>query len=194
MLLDVSASLALGVRISREADWSELKWMIPTSLIGAVLGVTLLVNLPRQATLVALGSFLVAYAIYAFRQGGAVTMLGRHWAPVAGSRAARWHLVRHRGPALRHLPVAAAEGTAGVPRHAVEHGELFGLDPRARVCRERPHAGRPPGRVRAARTFRLAGLWLGNRIQGRFSRDILLRIVSVLLLLIGVSLIVRAVS
>ena len=38
VLLDVSASVALGVRISREADWSELKRMVPTSLIGALLG------------------------------------------------------------------------------------------------------------------------------------------------------------
>jgi uncharacterized membrane protein YfcA len=39
--------------------------------------------------------------------------------------------------------------------------------------------------------FALAGLWLGNRLQARISRGGLLRIVSVLLLLIGVSLIAR---
>src|SRR6185295_10358623 len=55
VLLDVAASLALGTRISRDADWSELKWMVPTSAAGAVAGLTLLVNLPRQALLVALG-------------------------------------------------------------------------------------------------------------------------------------------
>src|SRR3954468_23025703 len=48
VLLDVAASLALGVRFSGEADKSELKWMVPACLIGAVLGVTLLVNLPQR--------------------------------------------------------------------------------------------------------------------------------------------------
>ncbi len=30
-LIDMAAALALGVRISRDADWSELKWMVPLS-------------------------------------------------------------------------------------------------------------------------------------------------------------------
>ena len=40
-------------------------------------------------------------------------------------------------------------------------------------------------------SFALAGLWVGNRIHGRISRAALLRFVAVLLLLMGVSLIVR---
>lgn len=61
VLLDVSAALAIGTRFSRDADKSELKWMAPAAVIGAVLGVTLLVSLPRQATLTALGLFLLAH-------------------------------------------------------------------------------------------------------------------------------------
>src|SRR5262245_2528563 len=64
VLLDVSASVALGVRISREADWSELKWMVPMSAAGAVAGVTLLVALPRQVTIVCVGTFLCLYSLY----------------------------------------------------------------------------------------------------------------------------------
>ena len=47
--------------------------------------------------------------------------------------------------------------------------------------------GRSPRRA-------LAGLWLGNRLQSRMSGAGLLRVVAVLLLLIGASLIVRALS
>jgi uncharacterized membrane protein YfcA len=42
--------------------------------------------------------------------------------------------------------------------------------------------------------FCLAGLWLGNRLQARISRGGLLRIVAGLLLLIGLSLLVRVLS
>jgi hypothetical protein len=42
--------------------------------------------------------------------------------------------------------------------------------------------------------FALAGLWLGNRIHGRISRTGLLRVVAGLLLLIGVSLLARALA
>src|SRR5919107_1216317 len=54
VLLDVGAALVMGVRFQRNADWGELKWMVPCSLAGAVLGVTLLVNLPREASLAGL--------------------------------------------------------------------------------------------------------------------------------------------
>src|SRR4029079_19088059 len=42
--------------------------------------------------------------------------------------------------------------------------------------------------------FALAGLWLGNRIHGRISREAVARVMSVVLLLIGASLLVRAFS
>src|SRR6185503_16259319 len=77
VLLDVSASLALGVRVSRDADWTELKWMVPLSLAGAVAGVTLLVALPRQSTIAGIGTFLVAYSLYSLRQGEASRIVSR---------------------------------------------------------------------------------------------------------------------
>ena len=38
VLLDVSAALALGVRVSRETDRCELKWMVPFALARPRLG------------------------------------------------------------------------------------------------------------------------------------------------------------
>src|SRR5690349_2398851 len=84
VLLDVSAALALGTRISRAADWSELKWMVPLSAAGAVVGVTLLVALPRAATIAGIGASLVAYSVYAIRQGDATRIVSRAWGPVSG--------------------------------------------------------------------------------------------------------------
>src|SRR5262245_30635343 len=77
VLLDVLASLALGRRFSRDADITELKWMAPFSLIGAVAGVLLLVTLPRNATLTGFGLLLVAYAIYALREGEGAVLISR---------------------------------------------------------------------------------------------------------------------
>ena len=42
--------------------------------------------------------------------------------------------------------------------------------------------------------FALAGLWCGNRIHGRISRDQVARVISVVLMLIGGSLVVRALN
>src|SRR3954471_5061315 len=63
VLLDVGASLIMGVRFQRSADWSELKWMVPASLAGAVLGVSLLVTLPRRTALAAMGICAIAYGV-----------------------------------------------------------------------------------------------------------------------------------
>ena len=46
-LLDLAAAISLGVHGRRDAAMHELRWLIPFSLAGAVLGVTLLVTLPR---------------------------------------------------------------------------------------------------------------------------------------------------
>jgi len=51
---------------------------------GAILGVTLLVTLPRSATLIALGVFLLAYGAYSLHEGVPTRRVSRHWAPVAG--------------------------------------------------------------------------------------------------------------
>jgi len=40
----------------------------------------------------------------------------------------------------------------------------------------------------------LAGLWCGNRIHGRISRDQVARVMSVVLMLIGISLVARALA
>src|SRR5215203_5508843 len=84
VLLDVSAAIAIGTRFSRESDKRELIWMAPACLVGAVLGVTLLVSLPRHATLIALGIFLVAYGAYTLRQGAITGLVSQRWAPVSG--------------------------------------------------------------------------------------------------------------
>src|SRR6185436_15691505 len=84
VMLDVGASLVVGVKFRRDGDWRELRWMVPSCLLGAVLGVTLLVSLPREAGIAGLGALLVAYGVYSLRQGDAFTRVSGGWAPVSG--------------------------------------------------------------------------------------------------------------
>lgn len=193
VLLDVSAAFALGVRFSREADWSELKWMVPTSLAGAVAGVTLLVALPRQATIAGIGIFLVAYAIYSLRRGEATQIVSRAWAPVSGLVGGAFGTLFGIGAPPYAIYLAHRLQDKGAYRATLSNMVIFSVSIRALVFA----AG---GLMLADRLvgfivlvpFCLTGLWLGNRIQGRMSHGTLLRIVSVLLLLIGASLLARA--
>lgn len=61
--LDLTASLALGGKDRARVDRAELRWLLVPMLLGMVLGVTLLIGLPRRASLVALGAFVVAFGL-----------------------------------------------------------------------------------------------------------------------------------
>ncbi len=193
VLLDVSAALALGVRFSREADWSELKWMVPLSAAGAVAGVTLLVALPRAATIAGIGAFLVAYGIYALSRQEAARRIGRAWAPVAGFVGGACGTLFGIGapPYAVYLTHRLTDTLAF--RATLSNMVIFSVSIRAVVFTASGLmlADRVIGFV-VLMPFALAGLWIGNRIQDRVSRAGFLRVVAGLLLVIGFSLLARA--
>ena len=193
VLLDVTAALALGTRFSREADKSELKLMVPASLIGAVLGVTLLVNLPRAATVGALGAFLIAYGSYTLRHGTDVSAVGRGWAPVAGLTGGALGTLFGIGAPPYAIYLSRRKSDILAFRATLSNMVLFSVSIRALVflASGLMLADRVIGFAMLA-PFALAGLWVGVRLQRRISRAATLRLVSVLLLLIGASLIYRA--
>ncbi len=193
VLLDVASALALGTRFSREADWGELKWMVPLSAVGAVAGVTLLVNLPRGATLGAFGCFLALYALYSFRAGDTLSRVSRGWAPVAGFTGGAAGTMFGVGAPPYAIYLSRRFDDKGALRATLSNMVLFSTGIRATVFTV-------TGLMLADRLvafallvpFALAGLWVGNRIHGRISRATLQRVISGLVFLMGTSLLVRA--
>jgi uncharacterized membrane protein YfcA len=61
--LDLVAALLLGGRERKQVDWLELRWLIGPMLVGMILGTTLLIELPKRASLVALGTFVFAFGV-----------------------------------------------------------------------------------------------------------------------------------
>ncbi len=195
VLLDVSASIAIGTRFSRAADKSELAWMAPACLIGAVLGVTLLVSLPRHATLIALGAFLLAYGIYMLRPGAASCAISQRWAPVSGFVGGAMGTLFGIGAPPYAIYLSRRIADKDALRATLSNMVLLSTGIRALVFAV-------GGLMLADRLimfvallpFALAGLWCGNRIHGRISRAQVARVTSVVLMLIGTSLLVRALS
>jgi uncharacterized membrane protein YfcA len=62
--LDAGATSALFARVWRRADWTEFRQLMPAILIGIALGATLLVRLPREPALLGLGLFVTLYGLY----------------------------------------------------------------------------------------------------------------------------------
>lgn len=192
VLLDVSAALALGTRFSRTADKSELKWLAPFSLVGAVVGVTLLVTLPRQATIIALGVFLLAYGAYALHEGAPARLVSPRWAPVAGFTGGTMGTLFGVGAPPYVIYLTRRITDKGALRATLSNMVLLSVSIRALVFTA-------TGLMAVDRLvgfallvpFALAGLWAGNRIHGHISRQTLLRVVSVLVLANGAALLVR---
>jgi uncharacterized membrane protein YfcA len=195
VLLDVSAAVALGARFTRASDKQELVWMAPACLIGAVLGVTLLVSLPRHTTLIALGLFLLAYGIYTLRQGAVSGTISRGWAPVAGFAGGAMGTLFGIGAPPYAIYLTRRLADKGALRATLSNMVLLSTTIRALVFA----AG---GLMLADRLilfvlllpFALAGLWCGNRIHGRISREQVASVISGVLMLIGLSLVVRALA
>lgn len=195
VLLDVAAALALGRRFSRAADKSELKWLAPFSLVGAVLGVTLLVTLPRNATLLALGIFLLAYGAYSLLEGIPTRSVSRRWAPLAGFTGGTMGTLFGVGAPPYAIYLTRRLGDKDALRATLSNMVLLSVSIRALVFTASGLmlADRLIGFALLA-PFALGGLWVGNRIHSRISRADLLRFVSMLLVLMGVSLIVRVMA
>lgn len=192
-LIDATAALALGARFSRAADRTELGWMVPFSLAGAVAGVTLLTALPREATMAGIGALLVSYAVYSLRRGAITARASRAWAPAAGFVGGAFGTLFGIGAPPYAIYLAHRLPDRLAYRATLSNMVIFSVGMRVAVFAAAGLllADRIAGFLVLA-PFALAGLWLGNRLQARFSRATFLRVVSALLLLIGASLLVRA--
>jgi len=193
VLLDVSAALALGSSFSRDADRGELKWMTPFSLAGAIAGVTALVTLPHQATIAAFGLFLCGYAAYTLYAGVPTPGIARHpWAAISGFCGGATGTLFGVG-----APPYAVYLTRRLPDKAMLRATLSNMVLLSTSIRALVFlagglflADRIIGALMLL-PFALGGLWAGHRIQLQISRESLLKIISVMLLLIGASLIAR---
>ena len=195
VLLDVSAAIAIGTRFSRESDKRELLWMAPACLVGAVLGVTLLVSLPRHATLIALGAFLLFYGLYTLRQGPVSGTVSQRWAPVSGFVGGAMGTLFGIGAPPYAIYLSRRLTDKGALRATLSNMVMLSTGIRALVFAVGGLMLRDRLLMFAILLpFALVGLWCGNRIHGRISREQVARVMSVVLLLIGASLLVRALA
>ena len=71
LVLDFVASVALSRHTRLQVRWDEIRFLLPASIVGILLGTFLLVNLPREPLLVALASFVIFFGLrYVFNVHG----------------------------------------------------------------------------------------------------------------------------
>ena len=198
-LMDLSCAASVGLENPRNAVRGEWLRLVPTIVVGTVLGVTLLVKLPRQAGMLLLGLFVLAfsaynlYTLYGRRRPGLVS---RRWAWLAGLGGGVTSSVFGAGGppyviylSQRGLTKEQFRATLGlttltsISTRVVAFflsGLLLHWDVWLAAAAVVPSA--------------LTAIWLARKVYTRISRDLFMRAIAVLLLVSGVSLVFRALS
>lgn len=84
LLLDFTASVALGGRGRKQVEWREIRPLLPFGLIGVIIGVTLLIKLPKEPLLTGLGFFVMAFGVRTVLNLHGDRPISRWWAIPAG--------------------------------------------------------------------------------------------------------------
>lgn len=193
-LLDLASALALGFHTRRRADSRELLTLVPFTLVGLILGVTLLVRLPRDATLLALGLFVCAYAGHTVLRRDTARRLSRRWAAPAGIVGGVVGALFGMGGPPYVMYLAGRIPEPAGRRATISQMVILNVGLRVVAF---ALAG-----LLLSRTLWLvvalllpvagAGLWVGNRIHVRLAPATAARCIGALLLLTGAALIARA--
>lgn len=194
LLLDFTASLVLGGVNFRQVRWDEVKPLVPFGMIGVALGTTLLVSLPREPLLIALGIFILIFALRSLLNLHGDKPVSRKWAAPAS---------------LAGGTVGGMFGTGGPPyviylQHRLQDkGELratlsgvFFLEGLFRIGSFVAAGLLVQSEVWLGFLLGLpivfAGLYGGSHVHTGLSQAQMVRVIGILLLLSGLSVFVKA--
>ena len=194
LVMDLTASAILGRATRRHIVWDELKPLLPGSVLGVVLGATLLLQLSGTPLLTALGVLVLAFAIRSILNLHGDKTISRIWALPAS---------------LIGGTISALFGTGGPPyviylTHRIRDKAVFRATTSMLFLLE--------GTLRTI-VFAITGLllqpdlllsyltglplmalglWLGSRVHVGISSEQMTRLIGLLLLLSGSSLLWKA--
>ena len=84
MMLDLAVTFVLGPHLRKGIRVDEVGWLVPFVLAGMALGLTLLINVAESSLLLGLGAFVLLYAAYGLMRRGVPIVLRRAWCVPVG--------------------------------------------------------------------------------------------------------------
>jgi len=195
VLMDLANAYRIGFENPKNAVKSEWTRMVPTILAGTVTGVTLLVNLQRGAATLALGVFVLLFAVYSLvRHPGAQRVISSRWAYFAGFTGGVTSTIFGAGGP----PYAIYLSQRGLSKE--QYRATLGLATLTSIS-IRTVAFLVTGILLDPKVWiyavfivpaGLAGIWAAGHLFRRISREMLMRAVALMLLVSGASLVLKA--
>ena len=78
-LVDCGAATFNGVKLGRKIAVDEFKWMVPLMIAGSFIGANALLFIPQRPMMIALGCFVVGFALYSLFMPPRAGAIGRGW-------------------------------------------------------------------------------------------------------------------
>ena len=193
-LCDLASALRVGFENPKNAVRAEWHRLIPMIVVGTALGVTLLVNLPRQAAMAALGVFILLFALYSFVPKKSEKVVSRHWAWLAGLGGGITSTLFGAGGPPYVIYLTQRNLTKEQFRATLGFTTLTSISLRVVAFLITGLLLDPSVWLTALFCIpaTLLGIAVARRIYLKVSRDVLMRAVAVLLLVSGSTLIWRA--
>jgi uncharacterized membrane protein YfcA len=195
VLMDLSNAYRIGFENPRNAVRAEWTRMVPMIVVGTVTGVTLLVNLPRGTATLALGVFVLAFAVYSLlRRPESQRVVSARWAWLAGLAGGVTSTVFGAGGPPYAIYLSQRGLTKEQYRATLGLATLTSISIRTVAFFLTGYLLQPKVWLYAVFVVPagLAGLWAAGHIFRRLSRDALMRAVALMLLASGASLILRS--
>jgi uncharacterized protein len=192
-LLDLGSALALGFHTRRQADSRELLTLVPFTLVGLTLGVTLLLRLPRDATLLALGLFVCAYAVNLIVRRETRRRLSRWWAAPAGIVGGLIGALFGMGGPPYVVYLAGRIPDPNAQRATISQMVILNVGLRVIAFALAGFLVSKPLWLAVAALLPVAwaGVWAGHRAHLRLAPAIAARIIAAALFMAGVALVAR---
>ena len=194
VLVDLAAALSVGLENPKNAVRAEWTRLVPMILAGTALGVTLLVNLPRDTGMLLLGLFVLGFGVDTLLPHGRSRVIAPGWAWLAGLAGGITSTVFGAGGPPYAIYLSQRGLTKEQYRATMGFATMTSISVRAVAFTLTGILLVPDvwQKALAAVPAGLAGIWVARKMFVRISRDMLLRVVAALLVVSGISLISRA--
>lgn len=192
--LDLVATVLLGTKVWRTVRWREVLLIGPFMLIGVMVGVKVLVDVPERWLILAFGLFVLYNGVYGLRPGRIPRRLAAAWvAPLGIATGAAGAMFGAGGPII--VVYLASRIHDKEEMRATIMATIFFNGGGRVVAFWIAGFFAQPGLLFLALWLMpslLIGLWIGNSLHDRLPTAQIRRAIYVILILAGISLIVRS--
>jgi uncharacterized membrane protein YfcA len=193
-LLDCLAAIVNGVKLGDRIATREMIWLVPLMIAGSVVGAWLLFIIPPRPMMLALGLFVVGYAVYALLTPTARVGLRQLWVAPFGLVGGIFSAMFGSGGFIYAIYLSCRLDDKDAVR--ATQSALIALSTFTRVIIF-ALAGvysdlKLPMLALLLVPVMLTGLYAGHRITLRMTRDQFLRALNMVLIATGMMLIARA--